>query len=118
MSNINRKKITIDANGKPPGRLASEIARYLMGKHKISYVLNRDLGDKVEVTNAAGVVFTGKKLEQKEYKHHSMHPGGLKRVPAKKQVLEDPEFVVRHAVSMMLPRNKFRTARLRRLHFV
>ena len=70
------------------------------------------------VVNAAGMVFTGKKLEQKQYRHHSMHPGGLKEIPAKKMLLEKPEDVLCHAVAKMLPKNKLRTQRLRRLSFV
>ncbi len=113
----NRKKHEIDATGSAPGRLATSIATFLIGKHKASYTPHIDAGDKVIVTNADKIVFTGKKLAQKEYKHHSMHPGGLKRIPAKKLLTESPEEVIRHAVSKMLPRNKHRTARLRRLSF-
>lgn len=115
---MNRKKHIIDAAGLAPGRLASKIAGLLMGKHKVSYVLHLDKGDKVVVTNAAKIFFTGKKLEQKEYRHHSMHPGGLKETPAKKVMLENPEEVIRHAVARMIPKNKHRTNRLKRLTFV
>ena len=64
------------------------------------------------------IVFSGKKLEQKEYRHHSMHPGGLKSVLAKKVISENPQEVIRHAVWKMLPRNKHRTTRLKRLSFI
>lgn len=117
MATINRKKHVIDATGMAPGRLASMVATLLMGKHKVSYVLHRDMGDKVLITNVDKMVFTGKKLEQKDYKHHTMHPGGLKSVMAKKVLLENPDEVLTHAVAKMIPKNKHRTDRLRRLTF-
>lgn len=117
MASRHHKVQTIDALGKRPGRLATQIATFLMGKHKAIYEPHVDRGDKVVVLNADKVVFTGKKLVQKEYKHHSMHPGGLKTVPVKKVLKENPVEVIQHAVSKMLPRNSFRTARLRRLSF-
>lgn len=115
--NMNRKKHLLDATGARPGRLATQIARLLMGKHKVSYVPYRDMGDKVVVINVNGVVFSGKKLDQKEYLHHSMHPGGLKAKPVKTVLKEDPREVIRHAVSKMIPKNKLRGARLQRLNF-
>lgn len=118
MSSVNRKKHILDATGEAPGRFATKIATLLMGKHKVSYVLNRDMGDSVRVINADKVVFTGKKLVQKEYRHHTMHPGGLKETPAKKVMTENPEEIIRHAVAKMIPKNKHRTNRLKRLMFV
>ncbi|MDO8626001.1 MAG: 50S ribosomal protein L13 [Candidatus Magasanikbacteria bacterium] len=118
MSRVSRKTIALDAAGNTPGRLATQIAQILIGKHKVSYVPQWDMGDRVTVTNADQAVFTGKKAAQKVYRHHSMHPGGLKEIPANMVIREKPEFVIKHAVSKMLPRNKFRTARLKRLRFV
>jgi large subunit ribosomal protein L13 len=112
-----RKIHEIDATGAAPGRIASMAAALLIGKHKAAFTPHLDLGDKVLVKNAAKAVFTGKKLDQKEYKHHSMHPGGLKAIPAKKVMVEKPEEIIRHAVSKMLPRNKHRETRLKRLSF-
>lgn len=112
-----RKKIEIDAAGQTPGRLASKIAIFLIGKHKPTYRPHVDNGDKIIVTNVSKMVFTGKKLEQKVYYHHSMHPGGLKEIPAKKIMAEKPEKVLKHAVARMLPKNKLRTQRLLRLTF-
>jgi large subunit ribosomal protein L13 len=117
MGRIKHHKIEIDAAGIAPGRIATKIATHLMGKHKPNYEMHLDKGDKVVVLNADKVVFTGKKMDQKIYRHHSMHPGGLKEVPVKKIVKEDPRDVIRHAVEKMLPKNKLRADRMRRLQF-
>ena len=114
---MNRKKHILDATSAHPGRLATQIAWLLMGKHKVSYVPHVDCGDKVVITNVDKIFFTGKKIDQKQYRHHSMHPGGLKETPAKKVMTEDPAEVVRHAVAKMLPKNKMRSKRLLRLSF-
>ena len=114
---MNRKKHVLDAIGQRPGRLATEAAKFLMGKHKVSYDPSTDCGDKVQITNITQLFFSGKKIEQKIYRHHTMHPGGLKEAPAKKIADEDPEEILRSAVSKMLPKNKFRTNRLKRLTF-
>jgi large subunit ribosomal protein L13 len=113
----NRKTIEIDATGQAPGRLASKIATYLMGKHKVKYTPNIDFGDKVVITNCDKIVFTGKKLDQKLYRHHSNHPGGLKEKQAKTQMAESPEELIRLTVAKMLPKNKLRDQRMIRLHF-
>jgi len=110
-----RQRHRLDANGKAPGRLATEISRLLMGKHKPDYVPNVDAGDFVDVENAAFMRFTGKKLEQKKYMHHSGYLGGIKAEPAKKMMRERPAEVLRRAVSRMLPKNTHRTERLKRL---
>jgi large subunit ribosomal protein L13 len=117
MIKVKRHKIEIDAANQTPGRLATKIAMILMGKNKVGYLTHIDSGDKVVVTNVAGLHFTGKKLEQKLYRHHSMHPGGLKEIPAKQMLKEKPEEVLKHAVIKMLPKNKLRTARMLRLSF-
>lgn len=112
-----RKIHEIDATGAAPGRIATVAAALLIGKHKAAFSPELDLGDKVVVKNPAKLVFTGKKMDQKLYRHHSMHPGGLKSVPAKKIMTEKPEEIIRHAVWKMLPRNKHRDIRLKRLSF-
>jgi large subunit ribosomal protein L13 len=117
MSRINRKKHEIDATNQAPGRLATKIATLLIGKHKTHFEPHLDNGDRVTVLNAQNIKFTGKKLDQKEYKHHSMHPGGLKIIPAKKMLAEKPENVIRLAVMKMLPKNKLRDQRMQRLLF-
>ena len=117
MSRIKHHKVEVDAAGIAPGRVATKIATILMGKHRPNYEAHLDKGDKVVVLNADKAVFTGKKADQKIYRHHSMHPGGLKETPASKVIKEDPREVIRHAVMKMLPKNKLRADRMRRLHF-
>ena len=114
---MNRKKIEFDATAMAPGRLATQIARVLMGKHKVGYEPRLDKGDKVVITNLEKIKFTGKKLDQKLYRHHSNHPGGLKEIPAKKMMKENPKEIVLHAVAKMLPKNKLRDGRLLRISF-
>ena len=114
---MNRKKIEFDATGMAPGRLATQIATVLMGKHKVGYEPRLDKGDKVVVSNLEKIKFTGKKLDQKVYRHHSLHPGGLKEIPAKKIMKENPKEIVLHAVAKMLPKNKLRDGRLLRISF-
>lgn len=113
-----RKIIEIDAAGMAPGRLATQIAVALMGKNKADYAPHVDAGDKVRVKNVELLRFTGKKLSQKLYRHHSNYPGGLKEVPAKKMMAERPQEVLRRAVIKMLPKNKLRDQRMIRLTFV
>ena len=78
---VERKWYVVDASGKPLGRLASEIAKILRGKHKPIYTPHVDTGDFVIVVNAEKVLLTGKKLDQKMYRRHSQYPGGLKETP-------------------------------------
>jgi large subunit ribosomal protein L13 len=110
---IKRDWHLIDAKGKVLGRLATDVAKILMGKNKPNYVSYMDMGDYVVVTNAVEVKVTGKKAEQKKYYTHSMYPGGLK---TKKFSEVRPEEIIRHAVSGMLPKNKLRSAMLKKLH--
>ena len=100
---IQRKWYILDAAGKPLGRLATEAARILRGKHKPIYTPHIDTGDHVIVINAEKVVLTGNKLKQKEYIRHSGYPGGLKRTKYEKLMQQKPEFVVEKAIKGMLP---------------
>jgi large subunit ribosomal protein L13 len=102
----NRKWFIIDANGKTVGRLATEAARILMGKNKTTYTPYIDVGDHVIVINAEKVVFTGNKLQDKLYRHHTGWPGGLKEVTAQKQLQKHPERILESAIRGMLPKNK------------
>jgi large subunit ribosomal protein L13 len=102
----NRKWFIIDANGKTVGRLATEAARILMGKNKTTYTPYIDVGDHVIVINAEKVVFTGNKLQDKLYRHHTGWPGGLKEVSAQKQLQKHPERILESAIRGMLPKNK------------
>ncbi len=106
----------IDANDQVLGRLASQIAPLLMGKHKPVYVTHLEAGDHVVVINARGVVTTGKKVKQKEYFRYSGFPGGLRRDTLGKLNETHPDRVLRLAVSGMLPRNKLHDRMLKRLH--
>ncbi len=115
MKQIERKIHQIDATDRAPGRLASEIAILLQGKNKPSYVAHVDMGDQVVVTNVANMKITGKKLDQKEYKRHTGYPGGIKTTPLKKLMVDDPSEVLRRAVKRMLPDNKLRKERMKRL---
>lgn len=115
---INRKTIEIDATGKVLGRLAGEIARLLMGKHKATYLPNVDAGDAIRVTHADKIKLTGAKLDQKEYHHYSGYPGGLKTRTAAELIVKNPGFILRAAVDRMLPKNTFRARRMKRLVIV
>jgi len=106
---------TIDATGKVLGRLATEIAVLLRGKHKPDFVPYRDMGDFVIVKNVSKLKITGKKMEQKKYFHHSGFLGGVKEVPLKKIFKTNPAEVLRKAVFGMLPKNKLRAEQIKRL---
>jgi large subunit ribosomal protein L13 len=104
-ADIEKKWVLIDAAGLVPGRLASIVALRLRGKHKPTYTPHVDDGDNVIIINAAKVVLTGRKREQKVYHHHTNHIGGIKERTAK-QILTGrfPERIVEKAVERMLPR--------------
>jgi large subunit ribosomal protein L13 len=102
---IERKWYVIDATGKPLGRLASEVAKILRGKNKPIYTPHVDTGDYVIIINAQNVVLTGKKLDQKMYRHHSLYPGGMKETPYRKFLAQRPEKAIYEAVQGMLPHN-------------
>ncbi len=105
----------IDAEGKALGRLASDIACHLIGKHKTTFQSHIDDGDIVEVTNVAKMKITGKKMEQKKYYSHSNYPGGLKTKSLEVMFANNPADVLKISVSRMLPKNKHRSVRLGRL---
>ncbi len=101
---VERKWYVVDANGMVLGRLASQVANILRGKHKPTYTPHVDTGDHVIIVNADKIVLTGKKLDQKYYYHHSGYVGGLKATKYRRLMEDKPEFVVRHAVVGMLPK--------------
>ena len=105
----------IDASGKTLGRLASEAATLLLGKHKPIYTPHLNTGDFVIVLNAAKVRVTGRKAEQKIYYRHSGYPGGLKSASFAKMMETHPTRVIEHAVKGMLPHNRLGRDMLRRL---
>ncbi len=101
---IERKWFVVDAEGKTLGRLATEIARVLRGKHKPIFTPYLDTGDYVIVVNAEKIKVTGKKLDQKIYYHHSGYVGGMKETTLKEMLAKKPERVLEHAVKGMLPK--------------
>ncbi|HKQ71996.1 MAG TPA: 50S ribosomal protein L13 [Polyangiaceae bacterium] len=101
----NRAWWVVDAADKPLGRLASEIAAVLRGKHKPIYTPHVDTGDFVVVVNAAKVKLTGQKLDQKHYYHHSGSPGGIRSESYRHLLVRKPEFAIEKAVKGMLPKN-------------
>ena len=112
---MERNTHTIDATNKVLGRLATQIAVLLRGKHKTDFVPYKDMGDFVVVKNVDKIKITGKKMEQKIYYHHSGFLGGLKETPFKKLFKEKPEEVLKKAVFGMLPKNKLRSKTIKRL---
>ena len=104
-ADIERKWYVIDANGQTLGRLATQVAMILRGKHKPIYTPHVDCGDHVIVINAGKVVLTGKKLEQKKYYRYSGYVGGLKETSAKDMLEKKPELLVYEAIKGMMPKN-------------
>ena len=102
---IERKWYIIDAADKPLGRVATEAARLLRGKHKTTFTPNLDLGDNVIIINCKDVVLTGNKMNDKVYRHHSGYIGGMKEVPANVMLEKNPEKAMTLAVKGMLPHN-------------
>lgn len=101
-----RQWYIVDAQGKVLGRLASEVAKVLRGKHKPNYTPHVDGGDFVIVVNARGVRLTGRKTEKKIYYRHSEYPGGMRTATAQEMLAKKPEDLIRLAVKGMLPRNR------------
>lgn len=104
--NIKRGTHTIDASGKILGRLAGEVATFLLGKNKVGFVPYMDTGDYVIVTNASKVKVTGKKAKNKLYTRHSGYPGGLRQETFDKLIGSKSAYIIEHAVYGMLPHNK------------
>ncbi len=115
-ANIERKWYILDAAGKPLGKTAVQAADLLRGKNKPTFTPNADCGDHVIIINAGKAVLTGKKGEQKFYRHHSGWVGGLKETPYRILMQEKPDLAMRVAVKGMLPKNTLANAALKRLH--
>jgi large subunit ribosomal protein L13 len=105
----------LNADGQVLGRLATRIASLLMGKDKPAFTPYLDCGDHVVIINAEKIRLTGNKIDQKIYYHHSGHPGGLKEIPIRRRMQTRPTEVLRDAVLGMLPKNKLRAKRARKL---
>ena len=112
---IQRKWYVVDAEGQTLGRLASEVAKVLRGKHKPEYTPFLDTGDYVIVINAAKLVLTGNKLDQKLYRYHTQYPGGLKEISYRNMMQNKPEKVFELAVKGMLPKNALGRAMYKKL---
>ncbi|ARU61097.1 50S ribosomal protein L13 [Tumebacillus avium] len=112
---VERKWYIIDAEGKTVGRLATEVASILRGKHKPEFTPHIDTGDFVILINAEKVVFTGKKLTNKIYYRHSLYPGGLKQTTAGQMLASKPERVLTYAIKGMLPHNTLGAQQLTKL---
>ena len=112
---INRKWYIIDAEGKPLGRVATEAAKLLRGKHKPTFTPNMDVGDHVIVINCSKAILTGNKLNQKVYRHHSGYIGGMKEISAKDMMENNPEKAMMLAIKGMLPHNTLGRESLKKL---
>jgi len=112
---VKREWHLIDAKGKILGRISTEIAKFLTGKHKPTYSNHMDMGDFVVVINAKDVTLTGRKQKQKVYTRHSGYPGGLKQRTFEQVISTKPERVIESAVSGMLPDNRLKDKRMIRL---
>lgn len=112
---VERKWYILDANGKTLGRLATEAARLLKGKHKPTYTTHVDTGDHVIIINAEGVQLTGKKLDQKMYFRHSGYPGGVKTTDYRTLLQTRPELALELAIKGMLPKNSLGRAMFKKL---
>ena len=113
---VERKWYVIDAEGMVLGRLASQVAAILRGKNKPTFTPNVDTGDYVVVVNCSKVVFTGKKMEQKSYYHHTGYVGGLKEETLKDVMAKKPEFAVAQAIKGMLPKNALGRKMFKKCH--
>jgi len=112
---VKRDWYVVDADGKTLGRLATEIARRLRGKHKPVYTPHVDTGDYIVVINAEKVAVTGNKTSDKMYYHHTGFPGGIKEISFEKLIAKKPEMVIEKAVKGMLPKNPLGRAMYRKL---
>ena len=114
-SDIKREWHVIDVSDQILGRVSTQIAKLLMGKHKPIFARNIDTGDFVVVLNAEKVRFTGDKLKQKFYYRHSGYPGALKTTSLEEKMQSDPTWVIKHAVRGMLPRNRLGASMIKKL---
>lgn len=112
---VDSKWFVVDADGHTLGRLASEVAKVLRGKHKPTYTPHVDTGDHVIIINAEKIKLTGKKLDQKFYRHHTGYPGGLKEISYRELLDKKPERLLELAVKGMLPKNKLGRQMIRKL---
>lgn len=115
-SDVERAWRVVDADGATLGRLATQIAALLRGKHKTTFSPHLDVGDPVIVVNAGKICVTGRKLQAKQYVRHSGYPGGLRVETLERLLARRPEEVIRRAVRGMLPQNRLGEQMMRKLH--
>jgi large subunit ribosomal protein L13 len=115
-SEVTREWHVLDATGQTLGRLATQVAIYLRGKHKPTFTPHMDMGDHVVIVNAGKIQVTGAKLKQKIYYRHSGYPGGLKSRTLEEQLAKFPDRVIESAVRGMLPHTALGKAMFRKLH--
>ncbi len=115
-SDVERAWRVVDADGATLGRLATQIAALLRGKHKTTFSPHLDVGDPVIVVNAGKIRVTGRKLQAKQYVRHSGYPGGLRVETLERLLARRPEEVIRRAVRGMLPQNRLGEQMMRKLH--
>ncbi len=113
---IERKWYVVDAEGKTLGRLAAEVAKVLRGKNKPTFTPHVDTGDYVIVINAEKISVTGKKLDDKVYRHHSEYVGSLKELTLREMIEKKPVEVIEHAVKGMLPKGTLGSQMYTKLH--
>ena len=114
-ADIQRRWLLVDAEGKTLGRLATQVATVLKGKHKAMFTPHMDTGDHVVVVNAEKIVLTGRKPEDKKYFHHTMYPGGATWTSIREVMAKHPERVIMRAVQGMMPRTKLGRAMMKKL---
>ena len=114
-SDVQRRWLVVDAEGRTLGRLATQVAMVLRGKHKAIYTPHIDTGDHVVVINAEKVSLTGRKAEDKRYFHHTLYPGGAHWTSVRDLLAKHPERVVARAVQGMMPKTKLGRAMLKKL---
>ena len=112
---VTRQWYVVDAAGKTLGRLCTEIANRLRGKHKPEFTPHVDTGDYIVVVNAEKIVVTGNKTTDKLYQHHTGYPGGIKSISFDKLLAKSPEMIIEKAVKGMMPKNKLSRAMLSKL---
>jgi large subunit ribosomal protein L13 len=112
---LERNWYLIDANEKILGRLATKVATILRGKNKINFENSVDLGDYVVIINAEKIKLTGKKEEQKLYRHHTGYPGALKEISYKEMSQKKPDYIIKKAIKRMLPNNRLSRKLIKRL---
>lgn len=113
---VEKNWFIVDADSRVLGRIASEVAKIIRGKHKPSFTPHIDCGDNVIVINAEKIRFTGDKMNSKQYISHSGYPGGQKRLSPKQVLAKKPERIFEHAVKGMLPKNRLGRKLFKNLH--